>query len=46
MTQLTAGEELRQQFGDIDIYLFDQLLRGVSTRGTACSMPGAAMAAT
>jgi SAM-dependent methyltransferase len=28
MTQLTAGEELRHQFGDIDIYLFDQLLRG------------------
>jgi tellurite methyltransferase len=28
MTQLTPGEELRQQFGDIDIYLFDQLLRG------------------
>lgn len=26
--QLTAGEELRQQFGDIDIYLFDQILRG------------------
>jgi SAM-dependent methyltransferase len=22
------GEELRQQFGDIDIYLFDQILRG------------------
>ncbi len=28
MTQLTPGEELRQQFGDIDIYLFDQILRG------------------
>jgi tellurite methyltransferase len=28
MTQLTLGEELRQQFGDIDIYLFDQILRG------------------
>ena len=28
MTQLTPGEELRQQFGDIDIYLFDLLLRG------------------
>jgi ubiquinone/menaquinone biosynthesis C-methylase UbiE len=26
--QLTPGEELRQQFGDIDIYLFDQILRG------------------
>ena len=28
MTQLTPGEELRRQFGDIDIYLFDQILRG------------------
>jgi SAM-dependent methyltransferase len=28
MTQRTPGEELRQQFGDIDIYLFDQILRG------------------
>jgi tellurite methyltransferase len=28
MTQLTPGEELRQQFGDIDIYFFDQILRG------------------
>ncbi len=28
MTKLTLGEELRQQFGDIDIYLFDQILRG------------------
>jgi tellurite methyltransferase len=28
MTEPTAGEELRHQFGDIDIYLFDQLLRG------------------
>src|SRR4030095_4376062 len=28
MTQSTPGEVLRQQFGDIDIYLFDQLLRG------------------
>ena len=28
MTQLTPGEELRQQFGDVDIYLFDQILRG------------------
>jgi tellurite methyltransferase len=28
MTQLTPGEELRQLFGDIDIYLFDQILRG------------------
>jgi tellurite methyltransferase len=28
MTQSTLGEELRQQFGDIDIYLFDQILRG------------------
>jgi tellurite methyltransferase len=27
-TQLTTGEELRRQFGDIDIYLFDQLLKG------------------
>ena len=25
---MTVGEELRQQFGDIDIYLFDQILRG------------------
>lgn len=25
---MTTGEELRQQFGDIDIYLFDQILRG------------------
>jgi ubiquinone/menaquinone biosynthesis C-methylase UbiE len=25
---LTHGAELRQQFGDIDIYLFDQILRG------------------
>jgi len=24
----TPGEALRQQFGDIDIYLFDQILRG------------------
>jgi SAM-dependent methyltransferase len=24
----THGDELRQQFGDIDIYLFDQILRG------------------
>lgn len=28
MTHRTHGEELRQQFGDIDIYLFDQILRG------------------
>ena len=28
MAQLTTGQELRQQFGDIDIYLFDQILRG------------------
>jgi tellurite methyltransferase len=28
MSQLTPGEELRQQFGDVDIYLFDQMLRG------------------
>jgi tellurite methyltransferase len=28
MTEPTPGEELRHQFGDIDIYLFDQLLRG------------------
>ena len=28
MTELTTGEDLRQQFGDIDIYLFDQILRG------------------
>jgi tellurite methyltransferase len=28
MTQLTPGKELRQQFGDVDIYLFDQILRG------------------
>src|SRR4030095_504338 len=28
MTQPTVGEELRQQFGDIDIYLFDQIHRG------------------
>jgi len=28
MMQLTPGEELRQQFGDVDIYLFDQILRG------------------
>jgi ubiquinone/menaquinone biosynthesis C-methylase UbiE len=28
MAQLTTGEALRKQFGDIDIYLFDQLLRG------------------
>ena len=28
MTQLTTGEELRRQLGDIDIYLFDQILRG------------------
>jgi tellurite methyltransferase len=26
--QLTPGEELRREFGDIDIYLFDQILRG------------------
>src|SRR5262245_33952045 len=25
---MTTGEELRQEFGDIDIYLFDQILRG------------------
>jgi SAM-dependent methyltransferase len=25
---MTPGEELRQQFGDVDIYLFDQILRG------------------
>ena len=25
---MTPSQELRQQFGDIDIYLFDQLLRG------------------
>jgi SAM-dependent methyltransferase len=25
---LTSGEELRREFGDIDIYLFDQILRG------------------
>src|SRR4030095_3569218 len=24
----SVGAELRQQFGDIDIYLFDQILRG------------------
>src|SRR5262245_17734980 len=28
MTQPTTGEDLRQQLGDIDIYLFDQILRG------------------
>ena len=28
MTERTLGAELRQQFGDIDIYLFDQILRG------------------
>ena len=28
MTSTTPGEDLRQQFGDIDIYLFDQILRG------------------
>ena len=28
MTQQTSGEALRQQFGDIDIYVFDQILRG------------------
>src|SRR4030095_6265047 len=28
MTELTTGEDLRRQFGDIDIYLFDQILRG------------------
>jgi SAM-dependent methyltransferase len=28
MAQLSPGEELRQQFGDVDIYLFDQILRG------------------
>lgn len=28
-----SSSELRQQFGDIDIYLFDQLLRGRITRG-------------
>lgn len=28
MTDLTPGEELRRQFGDIDIYLFDQIHRG------------------
>ena len=28
MTDLTTGEKLRRQFGDIDIYLFDQILRG------------------
>src|SRR5262245_22605336 len=26
-------EELRRQFGDIDIYLFDQLLKGRITKG-------------
>jgi tellurite methyltransferase len=25
---VSPGEELRQQFGDIDIYLFDQIVRG------------------
>jgi tellurite methyltransferase len=28
MTNQSPGAELRSQFGDIDIYLFDQLLRG------------------
>jgi SAM-dependent methyltransferase len=28
MTQRTPGADLRRQFGDIDIYLFDQILRG------------------
>jgi len=28
VTPLPLGRELRSQFGDIDIYLFDQLLRG------------------
>jgi SAM-dependent methyltransferase len=28
MTNVAPGAELRSQFGDIDIYLFDQLLRG------------------
>jgi SAM-dependent methyltransferase len=28
MTQVLPGDELRQQFGDVDIYLFDQILRG------------------
>ena len=25
---MTAGDELRAQFGEIDIYLFDQILKG------------------
>src|SRR5215208_6054052 len=28
LSPMTPSQELRQQFGDIDIYLFDQLLRG------------------
>ncbi len=28
LTGMSGGESLREQFGDIDIYLFDQLLRG------------------
>jgi len=28
MTKTTPSAELRAQFGEIDIYLFDQLLRG------------------
>ena len=42
----TAGEELRHQFGDIDVYLFDQFCAAASIRGTACSMPAAVTAAT
>ena len=34
--------ELTRLVGDIDIYLFDQVLRGRLTPGCACWMPGAA----
>ena len=33
MTDLTDLTDLKAQFGDIDIYLFDQLLRGCVTAG-------------
>ena len=36
------SDSLREQFGDIDVYLFDQLLRGRIVSGCKCSMPVAA----
>ena len=40
------SDDLRRELGEIDIYLFDQLLKGGSIDGGACSTPAAATDAT